>query len=381
MRWALAVVALALFGACGEDDARGPWDRDGAAAVSDAGSSSRDASASEARPLDGESGAPAVRIIGRVDDGDPAGPRFSWSGSAVVARFSGDSVGVRLRDPGNQFEVLVDDRPLATLVASGGRELYPLQSGLGPGPLLVQLVRRTEGFLGATQLLGLVLDPAGALLPPPPAAVRRLEFVGDSITCGYGVEGADQYCPFSADTENFTLSFAALTARALGAEATAIAVSGRGLYRNFDGTVTGTVPQLYDRTLQDGFAVWDFTRFTPDAVVINLGTNDFAKGDPGPPFADAYEAFLRRVRGHYPTAHIVCTAGPMLGTDELARVRGYLAPLLDAARAAGDARLSYLEFPTQDGSLGYGCDWHPSRGTHQQMADRLTAELRQRLGW
>jgi hypothetical protein len=65
----------------------------------------------------------------------------------------------------------------------------------------------------------------------------------------------------------------------------------------------------------------------------------------------------------------------------VARAQGYLAPVLDGARAAGDARISSLEFPIQDGSLGYGCDWHPSRATNRAMADRLVAELRGRLGW
>jgi len=41
----------------------------------------------------------------------------------------------------------------------------------------------------------------------------------------------------------------------------------------------------------------------------------------------------------------------------------------------------FVEFPQQDGSTGYGEDWHPSIATHQLMAERLTAEIKNKLGW
>jgi lysophospholipase L1-like esterase len=322
-----------------------------------------------------------VRFVGRVDTSDPAGPRFSWPGTTILARFTGSSIGVRLRDAGNLYHVILDGRPLDTLVTSAGRDRYPLASGLGPGPHQLALHRRTEGFVGESQFLGLLLEETGTPLAPPPPAARRLEFVGDSITCGYGIEAPNQHCPFTPATENHHLAFAALTTRALGAEAITIAYSGKGMYRNYGGDLTDTVPMLYDRTLVDGGLPWDFARFVPDAVVINLGTNDFARGDPGQPFADAYATFVRRVRSHYPKSYILCTLGPMLGADQLARTKAHLQPTLHGARAAGDDRVSLLEFTPQDGATGFGCDWHPSRATNQRMAAELTAELRRVLNW
>ena len=317
---------------------------------------------------------PGVRIVGRADWSDPVGPRFCWSGTTVLARFSGSSVAVRLRDPGNYFEVALDGAPLPVLAARPDQELYPLAAGLGPGPHQLSLHRRTEASVGETQWLGLDVD--GELLPPPPPSSRRLEFVGDSITCGYGVEGADQNCRFSPATENHHAAFAALAARALDAEAISVAYSGKGLIRDWDGGTGETMTALYDRVLLDRPASWDFSRFLPDAVVINLGSNDFGMGDPGPAFGPAYQRFVERVRGLYPRAHILCTLGPVMNPRQIARARGYLAPALSS-----DPKVSYLEFPSQDGSLGYGCDWHPSKRTHQAMAGRLEAELRRKLGW
>jgi lysophospholipase L1-like esterase len=218
-------------------------------------------------------------------------------------------------------------------------------------------------------------------LPPPAPAARRLEFVGDSITCGYGIEGANMSCPFTPATENHYLAFGALTARTLGAESLSVAYSGKGMYRNLGGDTGDTIPMLYDRIIVDRAARWDFASWVPDAVIINLGTNDFGMGDPGQGYGDAYRAFIQRVRGNYPKAQIVCTLGPMMNAQQIARARGYIMPAIDAARTGGDTRVSYLEFPTQDGSTGFGCDWHPSKGTNQAMADKLVAELRRLLSW
>ena len=97
-----------------------------------------------------------------------------------------------------------------------------LASGLPAGEHLVELYRRTEANQGESQFLGFDFGE-GALLAPPPRAERRIELVGDSITAGYGNEGADMSCPFSPDTENHYLTYGALAARQLGAEASTVA--------------------------------------------------------------------------------------------------------------------------------------------------------------
>jgi hypothetical protein len=77
---------------------------------------------------------------------------------------------------------------------------------------------------------------------------RRIEIVGDSITCGYGNEGTDP-CNFSAETENHYLTYGALAARMFGAELSTVAWSGKGVVNNFDNDVFEPLPQIYDRLL------------------------------------------------------------------------------------------------------------------------------------
>ena len=321
-----------------------------------------------------DAGEPAVRFVGRIDRTDSAGPRFGWSGSGIVARFHGTSVSVSLRDPGNYFHVLVDGTAQPTLQAMSGTTAYPLANGLADADHVVEIWRRTEACNNATQFLGFDFGAGGTLLPPPPAPTRRIELIGDSISCGYGDEGTSSACHFMLDTENHYLAYGSIAARMLGAELHTIAWSGYGMYRGYNGATTETVPSVYDRALPTvDTSNWDFTSWTPDAVVINLGTNDWAQGDPGTAYTDAYVAFVQRLRTHYPNAFILASIGPTHAPG--ARIDAALTQL----RNAGDTRLGYLEYDMPPNE--WGCDYHPNLVAQAAMGAQLAASLRTSLGW
>jgi lysophospholipase L1-like esterase len=321
------------------------------------------------------------RLIGRFDESNPAAPVFAWSGSAIAVRFAGSAVGVTLRDDGsNVFEVVLDGKH-SLLSTQTGAKTYALGSGLSEGPHDLLLYRRSEAIFGETTFCGFEIAP-GAYLPNAPAATRRLEVIGDSISVGYGNEGTFP-CQFAASSENHYLSYAAISARGLHAELNTVAWSGIGMWRNYDGTTARAMPELYPRTLPErATSRWDFSKFVPDAVVINLGTNDFAKGDPGVAFQNAYTQFVRELRGHYPAARFFLAVGPMLEDAEYRLASAYLRGVLAARAAAGDRNLTLLEFGIQDRAAdGVGCDYHPSLKTHQKLADKMTAALRVDLAW
>ena len=324
---------------------------------------------------------PAVRYVGRVDLTDARGGKFAWSGSGVVARFSGTSLAVKLSG-GQEYTVVIDGmlRPAKLTIQSGET---PIESNLANGEHTVELYRRTEGNQGISQFLGFSFGAGGTLLSPPPAPARRIEVIGDSITVGYGNEGPNENCKFTPQTENHYQSYGAMAARAVGAEVHTIAESGRGMLCNYGDdaqSCSNPLPKIYDRTLTSQNGSWDFTRYQPDAVVINLGTNDFST-DMDPSEADftaAYRAFLQHLRSVYPDALILCTCGPMLYGAELDQVRGYIAK---AISASGDDKIKSFDIPSQSANDGLGCDYHPSIKTHQKMADLLVAALKRELGW
>jgi lysophospholipase L1-like esterase len=326
---------------------------------------------------------PAVRFVGRFDTSDPAGPRFAWSGSGMIARFSGTSVGVRLA--GNQqYTVVVDGVVQPKLVSTGS--LDSLATGLAAGEHSVELYRRTEASQGEAQFLGFDFG-GGALLAPPPAPERRIEIIGDSISAGYGDEGPDMSCPFSADTENHYLTYGAIAARNVGADLVTVAWSGRGVVCNYGDEPTSCddpMPTLVDRILPaQPASVWNFALYQPQAVIINLGTNDFSTMvDPtNAEFEAAYVTLLERVRAAYPDATILCTVGPLLNGTDLATARSTITNAVQARIDAGDGKVETFELAETDPANGYGCDYHPSQRTHQIMADTLTATLRTALGW
>jgi lysophospholipase L1-like esterase len=299
----------------------------------------------------------------------------------MVAAFEGESVAVTLDDAGgNQFTVLVDGELRPTLIAQSGSNSYELANDLGAGPHQVEIYRRTEASFGTTVFAGFDFGK-GALLAPPTPPPRRIEIVGDSISCGYGNEGASATCGFSADTENHYLTYGAIAARALGAEVVTIAWSGKGIIYNYDTDTDNPLPALYDRTLpNDAGSTWGFS-VASDAVVVNLGTNDFSTdGDPTQQlFVDNYVALLERLREVYPEAFILCTVGPLLSGADLDAARGGIADAVATRVAAGDDAVRAWEMNIANDMPG--CDYHPSVATHQALANALVSQLQTDLGW
>jgi lysophospholipase L1-like esterase len=317
---------------------------------------------------------------------DTAGPRFAWSGTGFAAQFLGTSIGVNLNnDDAYFFQAVVDGTPSSRFQVAKGQAVRTVVSGLASGVHTLELYRETEGMYGASQLLGIT---EATLLAPPSSPARLLEFVGDSMSAGYGNLGSEPHpnyedpnpCTFTYDTESAYLSYGAVTARALGAEASLIAVSGWGVLRGRTSDVNEVLPKVYADTL--GLATsptWDFG-VQPQAVVVNLGTNDFVPGDPGTAYTTALSSFIDTVRAKYPAAWIFCAIGTMYTTAEAAQAQVYVQAAV--ASHGGDAgKVAFVDLGSQDALQGTGCDWHPNVAEDQRMADTLVPVIKQKLNW
>ena len=184
----------------------------------------------------------------------------------------------------------------------------------------------------------------------------------------------------------YVLRYGAIAARAVGAELSTVAWSGKGVVCNYGDEPASCVdplPVYYDRTLPERpESVWSFASWQPHAVVINLGNNDLSTTtDPSQvEFETAYAALLERIRTAYPDALILCTLGPGSGGDH-AIFFGYIENVVQARIAQGDTKVTSFVLPATDANDGFGCDWHPSLATHERMAEALVAALRAELGW
>lgn len=141
------------------------------------------------------------------------------------------------------------------------------------------------------------------------------------------------------------------------------------------------MPQMYDLTLyHDSTQLWSFKRWTPDVVCINLGTNDFSTpGYDAALYEKSYLGLVRHVRSCYPQAFIVLLSGPMLPAETNVIVKKALDNIKKTLTRKGDKRICRFDFTPQDGSLGYGADYHPSKAQHQKMAAELTQFLKENI--
>jgi hypothetical protein len=173
-----------------------------------------------------------------------------------------------------------------------------------------------------------------------------------------------------------------VAARAVDADASVLAGSGWGIYSDNGGNMANVMPALFSNTVGEQSApAWTFAA-KPQAVVINLGTNDASAHNlTADKFKPAYAAFLTTIRSKYPDALILCAVGSMLSGTDRTNAIAYINELVTERGAQGDEKIKLLDLGTQDASKGTGCSWHPNVAEDARMAALLVAELESSLGW
>jgi lysophospholipase L1-like esterase len=294
----------------------------------------------------------------------------------INAQFTGTQVSMSFDDGSNKnrFTVVVDGASPTTITSAPGQTSLSLATGLTSGTHDIVIWRNTEASFGVTQFTGLAsFGTGGALLAPVAAPNRRIEMVGDSLTVGAGVEG-DAACPGGIDafTNNY-LAYGSVAARTVGADVVTIAWSGIGVYRNYDGSTTNTMPDRYPYAIPNDETPWDFSLYEPDVEVINLGTNDFGSGDPGVPYETAYEAFIKTIRANYANAYFILI--DMYGGTRLTRINDVVAAL----KSGGESKVETLSVSSAQNNLG--CNQHPNVAGQAAMGAVLAARLQSLMGW
>jgi len=318
-----------------------------------------------------------VRISGRTGESAGGNPVLYWPGASLDARFEGTSLGVTLKDNSgkNFYQLIIDAAAPVRLDMTSGVQTYAVASNLTDTVHDVQLFRITEGDLGATEFLGFVLDDGKTLQTAPVGPDLRIEFYGDSISCGLGIEATDTDSDLNPTFENNYLAYSALTARNLNADYRCIAYSGIGVFVSWFPLI---MPDIWDRLTPSASAdLWDFSRWTADVVVVNLFQNDRWLYDDPTYWSDPvlteeqivqkYVDFVSGIRTVYPDAHIVCALGSMDAAKEGTPWPGYIH---QAVVNMADDNMSECIFPYD------GTGKHPRVSHHLDMAHQLTAHLR-----
>ncbi len=322
------------------------------------------------------------RFTGRFWPSD-SGMRYAWSASRIDLRFQGTAIhlllevlpGAESAKPLTEYLLLRTDGKDSLLVLEAGAHRIRLEN-LRDTVHDVILFKRTEALVAEGLFLGAEIPPGASMLAAQPALARRIEVIGNSITCGYGNEGIGPDCSFSAAEENAWYTYGHMAAQELGADYQAVCYSGKGVFQNYDRSHTGTMPELWQQRSPQDTALWEGSP-APDWLLINLGTNDFAHGDINlEAFRAEYEELIRTVRSRYPQAKILCLTGSMMQGRQLATLGNLLDRMVAELSGAGVQGLYRFELSPQ-GELGYGCDWHPSVAQQQRNGAELSAWLSQ----
>ena len=254
----------------------------------------------------------------------------------------------------------------------------------------VRVMKFSEAAFGYAGLKAVEIDgdTANAYSTTGGTAPLKLEFIGDSITCGYGIEGVWEKDTFTTQQERPDKAYAFLTAKALGAEVQLCSWSGIGLISNYVDPETVNLPDTHwlmqanwpytDKwlSLRLGLEpeVWDSgANYEPDVVIIHLGTNDISwvRGieDRRLEYVAQLRHLIEAVHRRSPKAKIVCCLG-IMGEA-----------LNDSVKEAVElfkkefpkVRAEALPFTQQLESDDIGADWHPSAKTHKKAAAILTS--------
>ena len=220
------------------------------------------------------------------------------------------------------------------------------------------------------------LDLEGELLPVPEDTRQKALFIGDSITCGYGVLGEPD-SEYTIRDEDGEMSYAAILAKSMNWNAEWVSVSGHGMFVEYTGDPENILPREFPYTYWfiDKETREDYSRFQPDYIIVNLGTNDS-----GPlaensmilgGFRARYESFLYTLRIAFPKAKIVCVLGTLAPG-----VFPYVQEAIDRAKATGLTEVYGLELPYHDVEHDGMASGHPSPVTHQKDAKRIEDFIR-----
>lgn len=329
-----------------------------------------------------------LRFFGRTYwDEETKAQYFNWSCSGFTFCFEGTSVEAEFLTDWKEGDyegyllVRVDFKTAAAsekiLKIDRSGAFYSLAKELKAGCHTVEVYRITECQYASVGLKHLLCD--GSFLPLPPSPVRpRIEFIGDSITCGFGILSTDPQEKFSTALEHGMLTFAALTAQELNCDFQVFSVSGWAVSQSPFG---GCLPSIYDKL--DAFhdkteRSWDFAAHPVDMVVLGLGTNDRNWTGIDTERLDAFEkqysGFLGVLRERYPYASIVCVLGSLIEAGH---------PIFEKVQRAiaqrHDTRISFLTFKRAMADNGeIGCS-HPNMIKHREMADTLKAKIQNEL--
>lgn len=355
-----------------------------------------------------------LQYEGRIDFEKEGGPLFVYPATSVCVRFQGSYLAALVTNYPAYWDhfmgVLIDGRERCVKLGSEGMTKIVLYEENETEKMIQDKVKSVHEMLlfkrqdscHMVQFHGLLASHDVRFFPARPLSPRRMEVYGDSVSAGEVSEAAE-YCgepdpEHNGEYSNSYHSYAWMTARKLNARLHDIAQGGIAL---MDGCGYFMEPEqlgmesvfdkiqyqpqiLQESPLPLGAGnsrqplLWDFSRFVPQVILVAIGQNDAYPvdfcaedytGARAARWREQYAAFLNRLRGIHPSAHIICL------TTILNHHENWDFSIDEVCRNARDSRLHHFLFRKN----GKGTKGHIRKAEAEEMADELAAYIR-RLG-
>ena len=331
-----------------------------------------------------------VTFVGRsvVENGSH---RFDWPSTYFRVAFTGKSLSMRVSDSKRNFYAVWVDSPTSAaptriVEVQGNDTIIDLilaadvkKSKVKEHQVVIQ--KRTEAGCGTTTIHEFITD--GKFVQAAPLKERQIEFIGDSYTCGYGVDAPSRYDKFSDETENASRTYASIVSRYFDADYFTIAHSGRGICRNAGSNIPWELmPDLYQYTIdRDSTTLWSVnqSKFRPDLTVIYLGANDFSGWmmPDNKKFNEGYLRLLSEIKANYGENHPILCMTP--GPYEF--LFFYVRDVVNNCAMKNVYFLGHCPAIHNETNEDLGAGWHPNYNGQLKIAHALIPYIATITGW
>ena len=331
-----------------------------------------------------------LQYSGRIDFDDKKAPVLVYACSSIRLVFCGTAIEVELENHRscweNEMGYFLDGKQgKFALTDKAGRRSYRIAEKLKDEKHELLLFKRMDSCHTVT-FYGFQIEGENVTLyEPPEKPARRIEFFGDSVSCGEVSEALDYIGKedpvHHGQYSNSWYSYAWMTARKLNAE---IHDTSQGGIALLDGTGWFAAPDYkgvescYDKIEYHPdlgpVKQWDFSKFRPQVVVIAIGQNDShpydymaenPEGKEATHWREHYLSFVKKIAEQYPKAQIILT------TTILCHDKNWDLAIGEVAKRIGEKRIHHFLYTKN----GCGTPGHIRIPEAEEMAEELSTYI------